>query len=77
MTTAAEKIDAVLAGKKMSFADLARAIYPDERSHRYQHNGGPPGCYMTLSRTLRRGGFRVEVRGAGPGNRIVHPRKKS
>lgn len=40
----------------MRYPDLAWAVYPDDRSHRYQQNGGPPGCYMTLSAGLRRMG---------------------
>lgn len=42
------------------FYDLALALYPDNKSHRYSSNGGPPGCMMALSRGVKRGGFHVE-----------------
>lgn len=40
--TLIERIDAAMAGKSMSFYDLAIAVYPDRRSHRCSSNGGPP-----------------------------------
>lgn len=59
----------------MSYANLARKLWPDARSHRYQVNGGPPGCYMALSCALRRGGFFIDTRnGYHPDAREVHPR---
>ncbi len=57
----------------MKYYDLARALYPGERSWQYQSNGGPPGCFMALSAALSRGGF--EVRGTFVGQREVFPRK--
>lgn len=47
----------IAAGGRMRFDELARRLYPDRKSHRYQSNGGPPGCYMALSAGIRRGGF--------------------
>lgn len=69
-----ERIDVALAGRSMSFHDLALVLYPDRRSHRCSSNGGPPGCYMTLSAALRRGGYPQSWRKPGPGHRIVYPR---
>lgn len=75
--TLAERIDAALADGPMEFADLAAILYPDKRSHRYQSNGGPPGCYMALSAGLRRGGFRTTMRANDTlGKRRVYPRTK-
>jgi hypothetical protein len=76
--TLVERIDAALSGREMSYADLAAALWTDPKSHRYQANGGPPGCYMALSAALRRGKFQVAYvnGGVGPANRIVHPRRK-
>jgi hypothetical protein len=70
----AERIDAELAGRAMSFHDLALRLFPDPRSWRYSSNGGPPGCFMTLSATLRRGGFPTYRDGPGSGHRKVYPR---
>lgn len=72
--TLADRIDAVLNGKSVSFDKLALALWPDAKSHRYSANGGPPGCYMALSRALRRYGFPQSWPSVGTGNRIVMPR---
>lgn len=72
--TLVEKIDRVLNGRSMTYYDLARSLFKDPRSWRYSSNGGPPGCFMTLSAALRRGRFTVIVKGPGPGQRIVCPR---
>lgn len=71
----AERIDAIIAqhGGQISYADLAVELWPERDSHRYSSNGGPPGCYMTLSAGLRRGGFYVGG-GVGSGNKIVYAR---
>ena len=72
----ADRIDMALAdnGGSMNYHDLAVALWPDRSSHRYQANGGPPGCYMALSAGIRRGGFFVSYQGTGSGHRIVHAR---
>ena len=69
------RIDEALNGRSRTFFDLAMILYPDRKSWRYQSNGGPPGCFMTLSAALRRHGFQVRVNGPGPGERIVVPRE--
>lgn len=70
-----ERIDAALAGGPMSFYDLASVLYPDNKSWRYQQNGGPPGCYMAPSAGIRRHNFHTSRRNGlpGPGNLIVYP----
>lgn len=75
--TLPDRIDAILAkhGGPMSYHDLACILWPTRESHAYSSNGGPPGCYMSLSAGLRRGKFSVDGR-LGAGNRMVHPRKK-
>lgn len=76
--TLVERIDATLAGQPMAYSALAERLWPDARSHRYQVNGGPPGCYMALSAALRRGGFYIDTRnGHAPAHREVHPRENS
>lgn len=72
----ADRIDALLseAGGSMSYHDLAIALWPERRSHQYQSNGGPPGCYMALSAGLRRGGYFISYNGPGSGHRVVHAR---
>ena len=74
-TSLVHRIDAALADGPLSFYGLAMAIYPDQKSWRYQANGGPPGCYMALSAALRRGRFHVSISATpGPQNRMVYPR---
>lgn len=75
MKKLADRIDEALFDGPMSFYDLAVLLYPGRDSHRCSSNGGPPGCYMTLSAALRRGGYFESWKLPGPGNRIVHPRK--
>jgi len=73
--TLPERIDDILFDSgRMSFHDLAMALYPDKKSWRYQQNGGPPGCYMALSAALRRGKFYVDYTSIGPGRRMVYAR---
>lgn len=55
------RIEEVLAGGKTDYHALARLIFPDDitpRAWRYSSNGGPPGCYMALSRAIREMGLR-------------------
>ncbi len=69
-----ERIDALLdANGKMAIQDIEQALWPDRKSHRYQSNGGPPGCRMSSMAAVRRGGFWCEGIGGG---RIVYPRSK-
>lgn len=69
-----DRIDAALAEKSpLSFYDLARKLYPNTKSWAYQRNGGPPGCFISLSAALRRGGYDVSG-DVGPGNRKVYAR---
>ena len=73
-----DRIDRALKGGPLSYAALAREVFPRDRYPRafnYQSNGGPPGCYMALSAALRKGKYYVEHQGVGAGNRRVHPRK--
>lgn len=45
-------------GAAVSFQDLAWEVYKDsETAWRSASHGGPPGCYMTLSATIRRNRF--------------------
>jgi len=71
-----DRIRTALAGGKRTYFDLANEVFPHEhypRAFRYQANGGPPGCYMALSRALRE--MDAELydwsSGIGPGNRHV------
>lgn len=73
--TLPERIDAAIEahGGAMTIPQLEGVLWPDPKSHRYQSNGGPPGCRMALSAGLRRGGFNV----TGPvEKRTVQPRKR-
>lgn len=73
--TLLDRLDAALKGRPMIYAVLARKLWPNARSHRYQVNGGPPGCYMALSAALRRGGYWIDTRkGYDPHSREVNPR---
>lgn len=71
-----DHIDSALSKGPMSFYDLAVQLYPTRKSHRGATGGGLPGCYMTLSAAIRRGGYFEEwVISGPPGNRIVYPRR--
>jgi hypothetical protein len=71
-----DRIRAALAAGELTYADLAYRVFPEEqfpKAFRYQANGGPPGCYMALSRALRemRGELDDWHSGIGPGHRYV------
>lgn len=62
------------AGGSIGYYDLARRVFPEDRYPRAFERptrGGPPGCYMALSRALDRHGFSIrysDMKGAG----VVH-----
>ena len=61
-------------GGKMQYYDLARVVFPESeypRAFGYPTKGGPPGCYMALSRAIEKHGFRIRF---DPGKRsgVVH-----
>jgi hypothetical protein len=61
---------------RMSYAELAEALWPPgqhPRAWRYSSNGGPPGCYMALSRAIGQLVRRAIVFDAwkAPGDRTV------
>lgn len=71
-----DRIRAALSAGQISYFDLANKVFPPEhfpKAFGYQSNGGPPGCYMSLSRALREMGEEISDyhRGIGPGNRLV------
>lgn len=46
----------------MQFYDLAKAVFPRDQfpnAWNYPTRGGPPGCYMVLSRAIREHGFYI------------------
>ncbi|ARB05741.1 hypothetical protein [Synechococcus virus S-ESS1] len=50
------------AGGRIKYYDLARKVFPEDqypRAFRYRTEGGPPGCYMALSRAISRHGFHL------------------
>ncbi|MFM0608738.1 hypothetical protein PQR05_29830 [Paraburkholderia sediminicola] len=74
-----DRIRTALSDGEINYADLAIKVFPDEKypkAFRYQANGGPPGCYMALSRALRE--MREELYdhhlGPGPGHRHIRLR---
>lgn len=58
MTIATPVKDRILAvlktadGHELAYTDLARAVFTDKRAWKYPVKGGPPGCYMTLTRVI-------------------------
>ncbi|QFT69582.1 hypothetical protein FIU93_22545 [Labrenzia sp. THAF35] len=49
-------------GGFMLYYDLARVVFPKEHypnAWNYPTRGGPPGCYMVLSRAIREHGFNI------------------
>jgi len=61
-------------GGAIGYYDLAHAVFPRDqypRAFSYPTKGGPPGCYMALSRAIDRHGFCLRFsseKGAG----VVH-----
>lgn len=50
-------------GGRMQYYYLAQAVFPRDQFPRawgYPTRGGPPGCYMALSRAIDRHGFRID-----------------
>lgn len=75
-----ERITDALAGGALSFHELAMRVYPPEshpKSWRYSANGGPPGCFMALSRMVRQMGLIQWETGVGAGQRFVQLPDKS
>lgn len=71
-----ERIRAALADGPRTFFEVAIDVFPAEhfpRAFEYQANGGPPGCYMALSRATREmvaaGELSQWHSGPGPGHR--------
>lgn len=58
----------------MRLDDLEGALWPDNSSHRYSSNGGPPGCRMTSSAAVRRGKYPTDSNYGGA--KTVYPRSK-
>lgn len=55
-------------GGPMTYHALARAVFPSDeypRSWNRPNRGGPPGCYMALSRAIREHGFYEKSSGYG------------
>jgi hypothetical protein len=59
----------------MDESELGHELYPDDRSWRGSHNGGPPGFQMGLSRSIslmqKAGLIHHSIKGPGPGQRLV------
>lgn len=61
------------AGGEISYYRLARVVFPQDQyphAFAYPNRGGPPGCYMALSRAIARHGFSI-LYPAGKGG-VVH-----
>jgi hypothetical protein len=51
----------------IQYYDLARHVFPKAdypRAWGYPTRGGPPGCYMSLSRAIREHGFYISYQDA-------------
>ena len=60
--------------RELHFYELALRVFPTDqfpRAFRYSSNGGPPGCAMALSATLRRMG--LASRYEGPTRYVSRP----
>ena len=61
-------------GGRMQYYHLARAVFPIDQFPRAwgrPTRGGPPGCYMVLSRAIREHGFSMTF-DPDPKSRVVH-----
>ena len=57
-------------GGQIKYYDLAQVVFPRDhypQAYGSPTRGGPPGCYMALSRAIREHGFRIDHREA-----VVH-----
>lgn len=60
-------------GGRMQYWHLAKAVFPQDQYPRAwgsPNRGGPPGCYMALSRAIDRHGFRIDYPDGAGG--VVH-----
>lgn len=69
-----DRISAALraAGGTMKYHRLAEKVFPQDdypNAWNYPTKGGPPGCYMVLSRAIREHGFSIDFAGA---RAVVH-----
>lgn len=59
-----ERLTAAFNGKnKLAYWQVAEAVFPQEeypRSWRRPTQGGPPGCYMALTKALNRYGYIID-----------------
>ena len=58
----------------LTYDQLAQRVFPpreNPQAWRCAAQGGPPGCFMALSRTLRELGCQQSFVGPGPGQRHV------
>lgn len=72
-----ERIEDALRFGPIEYAKLARKVFPQAvmpRAWRYRVGGGPPGCYMVLSRVLNRDGYWIDYRRSGA--RLVYPKQE-
>jgi len=64
-----ERLAAAFEGKReLTYWEVANAVFPQEeypRSWQRPSQGGPPGCYMTLTRALKRYGYVIDENAAG------------
>ncbi|RBO54081.1 hypothetical protein DSD19_06365 [Rhodovulum sp. BSW8] len=64
----------MLASGKTEYHALARQVFPGDitpRAWRYSSHGGPPGCYMALSKAIREMGLHE---GFAAHSRYVYPK---
>lgn len=57
----------------MPYHRLARYVFPEDeypRAWNYPTRGGPPGCYMVLSRAIREHDFYISY---GDAKNVVYP----
>lgn len=68
-----ERITEALSDGPLPYTQLADTVFPEAdfpRAWRCANQGGPPGCYMALSRAIREMGLSVDRNGH---TRIVYP----
>jgi len=70
-----DRIRAALSNGRLSYFELAYQVFPQDdypKAFRYQANGGPPGCYMALSKALREMGEEISDHTWSDGRRYVY-----
>ncbi|MCP4108366.1 MAG: hypothetical protein GY749_22950 [Desulfobacteraceae bacterium] len=61
-------------GNPILYYNLAILLWPDQKSHQHPTRGGPPGCYMALSRCLRENNTHIDYEDSVAKSLVFRPK---